>query len=108
MVGSRSQAAGVNVVLAHRLLPSVEAAMTSRGWSVARRLALAAILTALISALPLVAEASAASAAAGPVFPGMNASESPLVPCRHDVQRGLVGGRTGCLPFGVGPLVVHP
>ena len=87
---------------------SVEAAMTSRGWSVARRLALAAILTALISALPLVAEASAASAAAGPVFPGMNASESPLVPCRHDVQRGLVGGRTGCLPFGVGPLVVHP
>jgi hypothetical protein len=82
--------------------------MTSRGWSVARRLALAAILTALISALPLVAEASAASAAAGPVFPGMNASESPLVPCRHDVQRGLVGGRTGCLPFGVGPLVVHP
>jgi hypothetical protein len=78
------------------------------GWSVARRLALAAILTALISALPLVAEASAASAAAGPVFPGMNASESPLVPCRHDVQRELVGGRTGCLPFGVGPLVVHP
>ena len=62
---------------------SVEAAMTSRGWSVARRLALAAILTALISALPLVAEAVCCVSRGRPRLPGderQRVSTRPLSP----------------------------